>query len=151
MTEQLTRSGTEEQTLPDLPLGSGVRAHAALLSAQEHPLSLQDTDGWWKGELQTNVTMDAEDLLMRQFLGIRTPAETERGARWIRSQQREDGTWATYFGGPGDLSTTVEAYTALKLAGDDPEAEHMAAARSWILARGGIEETRVFKIGRAHV
>ncbi|WP_374201644.1 squalene--hopene cyclase [Saccharopolyspora sp. 6M] len=144
VTEQLTRSGTEEQTLPDLPLGSGVRAHAALLSAQEHLLSLQDTDGWWKGELQTNVTMDAEDLLMRQFLGIRTPAETERGARWIRSQQREDGTWATYFGGPGDLSTTVEAYTALKLAGDDPEAEHMAAARSWILARGGIEETRVF-------
>ncbi|MEU6129858.1 squalene--hopene cyclase [Saccharopolyspora sp. NPDC047091] len=130
--------------MPDLPLGSGVRAHAALLSAQEHLLSLQDTDGWWKGELQTNVTMDAEDLLMRQFLGIRTPAETERTARWIRSQQREDGTWATFFGGPGDLSTTVEAYTALKLAGDDPEAEHMVAARSWVLTHGGIEATRVF-------
>ena len=24
--------------------------------------------------------------------------------------QRADGTWATFFGGPGDLSTTVEAY-----------------------------------------
>ncbi len=144
MTEQLTRSGVEQQTLPDLPVGSGVRAHAALLAAREHLLSLQDDAGWWKGELQTNVTMDVEDLLMRQFLGIRTPEETTRAARWIRSQQREDGTWATFHGGPGDLSTTVEAYTALKLAGDPSDSEHMITARAWILANGGIEGTRVF-------
>ncbi|GAB2674691.1 squalene--hopene cyclase [Saccharopolyspora gloriosae] len=144
MTEQLTRSGVEQQTLPDLPVGGGVRAHAALLAAREHLLSLQDDAGWWKGELQTNVTMDVEDLLMRQFLGIRTPGETERAARWIRSQQREDGTWANFHGGPGELSTTVEAYTALKLAGDASDAEHMITARSWILAHGGIEGTRVF-------
>ena len=53
--------------------------------------------------------MDAEDLLLRQFLGIRGAQETDEAARWIRSQQRADGTWATFHGGPGDLSTTVEA------------------------------------------
>ena len=66
--------------------------------------------------------MDAEDLLLREFLGIRTQEETEAAARWIRSRQRPDGTWATFHGGPGDLSTTVEAYVALRLAGDPPDA-----------------------------
>ena len=72
--------------------------------------------------------MDAEDLLLREFLGIRTAAETDAAARWIRSQQRDDGTWANFHGGPADLSTTVEAYVALRLAGDAPDAPHMAAA-----------------------
>src|SRR5205823_5021969 len=91
-----------------------------------------------------NVTMDAEDLLMREFLGIRTGEETAAAARWIASKQRGDGTWANYFGGPGDLSTTVEAYAALRLAGHPPEAAHMARAASWINERGGIAATRVF-------
>ncbi len=73
--------------------------------------------------------MDAEDLLLREFLGIRTRSETAEAARWIRSQQRADGTWATFSGGPGDLSTTVEAWVALRLAGDDAAAPHMAAGR----------------------
>ena len=53
--------------------------------AREHLLASQDTAGWWKGELATNVTMDAEDLLLREFLGIRTPAESEAAAAWARS------------------------------------------------------------------
>src|SRR5579875_2612805 len=97
-------------------------ARAAAL-AREHLVSLQDPAGWWKGELATNVTMDAEDLLLREFLGIRTAEDTEAAARWIRSQQRGDGTWATFHGGPAELSTTVEAYVALRLAGDDPASE----------------------------
>jgi squalene-hopene/tetraprenyl-beta-curcumene cyclase len=119
-------------------------AQVALEKACEHLLSLQDPGGWWKGELQTNVTMDAEDMLLREFLGIRRVDETERSAAWIRSQQREDGTWANFHGGPGDLSTTIEAYWALKLAGDDPQAEHMRAAASFVLREGGIEQARVF-------
>ena len=62
--------------------------------------------------------MDAEDLLLRHFLGILTETDLKETAAWIRSQQREDGTWANFYGGPGDLSTTVEAYVALRLAGD---------------------------------
>jgi squalene-hopene/tetraprenyl-beta-curcumene cyclase len=119
-------------------------AVVALEQAREHLLSLQDGQGWWRGELQTNVTMDAEDILLREFLGVRSAEETERSAAWIRSQQRPDGTWANFLGGPGDLSTTVEAYWALKLAGDDPRSEHMLAAAGWIRGQGGVAGTRVF-------
>jgi squalene-hopene/tetraprenyl-beta-curcumene cyclase len=112
--------------------------------AVSHLAGLQHPGGWWQGELETNVTMDAEDLLLRQFLGIRTPEETEAAARWIRSAQRADGTWANFRGGDGDLSTTVEAYVALRLAGDQPDADHMTRAAGWIVSRGGIAATRVF-------
>ncbi|MCW3840535.1 hypothetical protein ONA70_10550, partial [Micromonospora yasonensis] len=121
-----------------------VPAREALRRACDHLLELQDEAGWWKGELATNVTMDAEDLLLRQFLGIRTTEQTVESARWIRSQQRPDGSWATFHGGPGDLSTTVEAYLALRLAGDPPEAPHLAAAAEFVRAHGGLAATRVF-------
>ncbi|HEX3788303.1 MAG TPA: squalene--hopene cyclase [Pseudonocardiaceae bacterium] len=120
------------------------RARHTVDLARDYLLSIQKDTGWWKGNLQTNVTMDAEDLMLRQFLGIRKAQETEETARWVRSQQRADGTWATFHGGPAELSTTVEAYVALKLAGDPPDAEHMRLAREFILAHGGIEQTRVF-------
>jgi squalene-hopene/tetraprenyl-beta-curcumene cyclase len=107
-------------------------------------LSLQDDAGWWKGELATNVTMDAEDLLMRQFLGIRDDQVTAEAARWIRSQQRADGTWANFHGGPADLSTTVEAYTSLRLAGDPTDAPHLRRAREYVRDSGGLAATRVF-------
>ncbi|MGA8112711.1 MAG: squalene--hopene cyclase [Actinocatenispora sp.] len=120
------------------------RAEAALDRAVGWLRDHQTAAGWWKGNMETNVTMDAEDLLMRQFLGIRTAEESAAAARWIRSKQRPDGTWANFHEGPPDLSTTVEAYVALKLAGDDPDAPHLAAARRYVLAHGGVESTRVF-------
>ncbi len=119
-------------------------AKVALDLACERLLALQDGEGFWQGELQTNVTMDAEDMLLREFLGIRDPDETARSAAWIRSQQRSDGTWANFHGGPGELSTTVEAYWALRLAGDPAEAAHMRAAASFVRAEGGLERARVF-------
>jgi squalene-hopene/tetraprenyl-beta-curcumene cyclase len=119
-------------------------AREALERARDHALGLQHADGWWQGELETNVTMDAEDLLLREFLGLHDDAAIAAAARWIRSQQRDDGTWANFYGGPGDLSTTVEAYLALRLAGDEPGAPHMKQACAWIGDQGGVEATRVF-------
>jgi squalene-hopene/tetraprenyl-beta-curcumene cyclase len=119
-------------------------ADVALELACGHLLSLQNDAGWWQGELQTNVTMDAEDMLLREFLGIRKEDETERSAAWIRSQQREDGTWANFYGADGELSTTIEAYWALRLAGDPVEADHMLVAAAWIRSQGGVARARVF-------
>jgi len=119
-------------------------AAGALERATERLLALQHENGWWQGELQTNVTMDAEDLLLREFLGVRTEEQTRQSASWIRSQQRPDGTWANFYGGPGDLSTTIESYAALRLAGDPPDGAHMRAAATFILDGGGIERSRVF-------
>jgi squalene-hopene/tetraprenyl-beta-curcumene cyclase len=120
------------------------RAEAALDRAVAHLLSRQEDGGWWRGLLETNVTMDAEDLMMRQFLGVRTEEQTRASARWIRRHQRADGSWANYYGGPADPSTTAEAYVALRLAGDAPEEPHMRRARDVVLAHGGLEQTRVF-------
>jgi squalene-hopene/tetraprenyl-beta-curcumene cyclase len=117
---------------------------AATARAVEQLLARQDPAGWWKGDLVTNVTMDAEDLLVREILGVRTAEDTEHTARWIRSQQREDGSWATWYGGHADLSTTVEAYLALRLAGDDPRSAHMRRAAECVRSLGGLERARVF-------
>jgi len=119
-------------------------ARNTLERARDHVLGLQHADGWWQGELETNVTMDAEDLLLREFLGRRDEAVIAAAARWIRSKQRDDGTWANFYGGPADLSTTVEAYLALKLAGDQPDQPHMKQACDWVGEQGGVEATRVF-------
>jgi squalene-hopene/tetraprenyl-beta-curcumene cyclase len=120
-------------------------ARNALGRATSHLLSLQHPDGWWKGELETNVTIDAEDCFLRHYLGLpNVAATTARSADWIRSRQRPDGSWATFFGGPADLSTTVEAYVALRLAGDPPEAAHMRRAASFARNAGGVEGSRVF-------
>jgi squalene-hopene/tetraprenyl-beta-curcumene cyclase len=107
-------------------------------------LELQHADGYWKGELETNVTIDAEDLFLRHYLGILEPETAAATAQWIRSKQRDDGSWATFHGGPPDLSTTVEAYVALRLAGDAPADAHLVAARELVAASGGLARTRVF-------
>ena len=119
-------------------------AMSATKAATEHLLSLQHQEGWWKGELETNVTMDAEDLMLRHFLGRLDRRVAEASARWIRSNQSPDGTWATFHGGPPDLSTTIEAYVALRLAGDPEDAPHMATASEWIRNAGGLGAARVF-------
>jgi squalene-hopene/tetraprenyl-beta-curcumene cyclase len=131
-------------THPRPPARAATAAARALARARDHLLGLQHQQGWWQGELETNVTMDAEDLLLREFLRIRTPEQTAASARWIASKQREDGTWANFYGGPGDHSTTVEAYVALRLAGHRQDEPHMARAAEWIRAGGGIPTTRVF-------
>jgi squalene-hopene/tetraprenyl-beta-curcumene cyclase len=117
---------------------AALKASVALLRSQ------QEAGGWWKGALDTNVTMDAEDLMMRAFLNMTAPEVTEPTARWIRSQQRADGTWAVFPGGPGDLSTTAEAWVALRLAGDSPDETHMRNAAAFVRGEGGVEASRVF-------
>jgi squalene-hopene/tetraprenyl-beta-curcumene cyclase len=126
--------------------GSDLQNAAAdsVARAQEWLLAQQSPEGWWKGELETNVTMEAEDLLMRHVLGILSAQQSEETARWIRSQQRSDGTWATWFEGPADLSTTVESYAALRLAGDGTNEPHMLSAAAYIREHGGVPATRVF-------
>jgi squalene-hopene/tetraprenyl-beta-curcumene cyclase len=119
-------------------------ATAVLERAVEHLLALQHPDGWWKGELETNVTIDAEDLFLRHYLGLLDERQTAATAKWIRSRQRADGSWATFFEGPPDLSTTAEAYVALRIAGDDPAADHMQRAAAFVRSAGGVEASRVF-------
>ena len=76
----------------------------ALTSAVEWLLERQHPDGWWVGELETNVTMTAEHVLLLRFLGLEIAPIREGAVRHILGAQRDDGSWALYYDGPADLS-----------------------------------------------
>ena len=116
----------------------------ALQRATNWLVEQQDEAGFWWGELESNPSITAEYLLLTHHLGVGDRSEWDGIGRYLRAQQRPEGFWAQYLDGPGDVSTSVEAYFALKLAGDDPDSPHMSRAREWILDQGGIVEARVF-------
>jgi squalene-hopene/tetraprenyl-beta-curcumene cyclase len=100
--------------------------------------------GYWWAELESNVTITAEYLMLYHFLGMVDKKREWKMANYILSKQTEEGYWTIYYGGPGDLSTTVEAYFALKLAGYKADHPSMIKARTFILENGGIIKCRVF-------
>jgi squalene-hopene/tetraprenyl-beta-curcumene cyclase len=106
-------------------------------------LTTQDADGFWVGELQSNVTIIAEYIMFQYFLGRPEPKRLRKAVRHILRTQLPDGGWNIYHGGPSELSATVEAYFALKLAGRPADDLPMRKARKLILAKGGVEKSRV--------
>ena len=98
-------------------------------------LAQQSPEGWWSGELETNVTMTAEQILLFRFLGVDVQAIRDGAIAHMLGCQREDGSWALYYDGPADVSTTIEAYVALKVLGVDPECDPMQRALRVILRR----------------
>lgn len=112
--------------------------------SQEYFLRKQHADGYWIGEVEANVCMAAEYLLLTHLLGVRDDERWRKVATYLLREQRPDGTWAIYFGGPPDINATVEAYFALKLAGMSPEDPRMGSARDWVLSAGGVTRVRVF-------
>jgi squalene-hopene/tetraprenyl-beta-curcumene cyclase len=120
------------------------RLDEAIRRAQERALDHQHPDGYWHAPLEACVGMDAQYIIFNRFMG-RAPAETERRlAANILVQQSADGSWPLYEGGPGHLSTTIEAYFALKLAGIGKDHAALRLARAWILAAGGLAKAGVF-------
>src|SRR3954453_1473214 len=103
-------------------------------------LELQRPDGIWVGELESNVTMTAQHLFWNHVLGLRTPDLDRRIANELMARMRDDGTWAIWFEGPPDLSTSIEAYVALRMTGVDPGAKALA----YIRCEGGIPKSRLF-------
>ncbi|MDD2899097.1 MAG: squalene--hopene cyclase [Desulfuromonadaceae bacterium] len=101
-------------------------------------------DGYWWAELESNVTITAEYIMLFHFLGMVDKLREQKLAHYILSKQTDEGFWSIWFGGPGDLSTTVEAYFALKLSGYSADEPRMRKAREFILSKGGILKARVF-------
>ena len=116
----------------------------ALRAGVDWLLQRQHADGWWTDELETNVTMTAEYVLLLRFLGLPHDRIRDGAIAHILNHQREDGSWALYHDGPADLSTTIEAYVALKVLRVDPNAEPMRNALAVIRRLGGLCEARVF-------
>ncbi len=105
---------------------------------------LQRPEGHWAFELEADVTIPAEYILMRHFLGDCDAALEARIAQYLRANQAAHGGWPLFHGGIFNLSASVKAYFALKMAGDDPDEPHMRRAREAILAAGGAARSNVF-------
>ena len=124
----------------------------AIRRSQEYFLRTQHPDGYWWGELESNVCMAAEYLLLTHFMGVadegrpngRPSGRWRKIVNYLRSQQRPDGTWSIFYEGPPDINATVESYFALKLAGVSPEEPAMRKAREFVLSAGGVPRVRVF-------
>jgi squalene-hopene/tetraprenyl-beta-curcumene cyclase len=120
------------------------RIQKAIRNTSQFYLANQNAEGYWWEELESNVSITSEYLMLHHLLGL-SEARKERGiVRYLLSQQRSNGCWGLYYGDEGNLSTTIEAYFALKLAGEDPQSKPLRKAREYILDRGGIEAARVF-------
>ncbi|MFQ6030904.1 MAG: squalene--hopene cyclase, partial [Dehalococcoidia bacterium] len=120
------------------------RVDDAIRRSQDYFRREQYADGYWWGELESNPTMEAEYLLLSHFLGRVDQQRWRKITNYILQKQREDGSWGQYYQAPGDVSTSVECYFALKLAGYSADAEPLQKARQFILSRGGVPQVRVF-------
>jgi squalene-hopene/tetraprenyl-beta-curcumene cyclase len=115
-------------------------AIAAVQRACRVLLAYQHPGGSWPDSATAEVSLVAESLLVREFLRLADDDLTRAAAGQIRSSQRADGSWAgAEPGAAADLSASVLAYLALRLAGDSPDAYHLAAAAGWIRDAGGLE------------
>jgi squalene-hopene/tetraprenyl-beta-curcumene cyclase len=112
--------------------------------AQKALLEMQHQDGYWWAELQANVTITAQYIMLLEFLGLAERSKFSRMANYLLAQQLDNGGWSIYEGDGGDLSTSVEAYLALKLTGRRPQEPALQRARKFIQSRGGPLQTRVF-------
>jgi len=122
----------------DEGLAGCISRAVAALRAEQSP------EGYWSYEFEADCTIPAEYILMMHFMDEVDDDIEAKIAVYIRSKQGVDDGWSLYPGGELDLSCTVKAYYALKLAGDSPEAPHMVRAREAILARGGAVNANVF-------
>ena len=134
---------TAEQTLTtEVPAKEAV--DRAIRLSQDYFRQSQTKEGYWCGELESNATMEAEYLMLSLFLGRVDQERWRKLANYILSKQRDDGSWGQYHQAPGDLSTSVECYFALKLVGYAADSEPLQMARRFILSRGGVPRVRVF-------
>jgi squalene-hopene/tetraprenyl-beta-curcumene cyclase len=116
----------------------------AMAAARDALLGRQSAPGFWLFELEADCTIPAEYIMMMHFLDEIDIALEKKLCVYLRAHQDESGGWSLYYGGDFNMSCSVKSYYALKLAGDDPSAPHMARARAAILARGGAARSNVF-------
>ena len=116
----------------------------AIAEAAHALTGLQQADGHFVFELEADATIPSEYILLKHFLGEPDPAIEAKIANYLRRTQGSDGGWPMLHNGTANVSATVKAYFALKLAGDPIEAPHMRRARERVLAMGGAAQANVF-------
>ena len=142
-------SGSAPHFSPEMLASLGLtdeseRLGNAIVRTRDWLLSQQYPDGFWVGELEGDTILESEYILLLTWLGHGDSEEVRRAARYIENLQLESGGWAIFPGGPLEISASVKAYWALKIAGHSANEEQMVRAREAILAAGGAEKMNSF-------
>ena len=116
----------------------------AISRSQAYLLSQQNKEGYWISELEANATITSEYILFYRYLGQVDIAKEKKAVELLRRTFQPDGGWNLYYGGPSEISTSVEAYFALKMAGVSTDDPIMKKARGFIIDNGGIENCGVY-------
>jgi squalene-hopene/tetraprenyl-beta-curcumene cyclase len=116
----------------------------AIARARDTLQDLQHPDGYWCFELEADSTIPAEYVLMMHYMSEIDEDLQAKVVVYLRAHQAGHGGWPLFHGGPFDISCSVKAYYALKLAGENPEAPYMVKARETILNYGGAAGCNVF-------
>jgi squalene-hopene/tetraprenyl-beta-curcumene cyclase len=111
-------------------------------AAQDYLLSIQNADGYWWADLESNVSITAEVVLLHHVW--QSQRSFAKAKTYLLKQQCAHGGWELFYGDGGDLSTSVEAYMALRLLGVPASDPALVRAKALILSRGGISKTRIF-------
>ncbi|MEB3311142.1 MAG: squalene--hopene cyclase [Snowella sp.] len=126
---------------PEVPLE---QTKNAIQASQNYLLSLQYPDGFWWSELESNVTITAEVVILHKIWGTDKDRPLHKAENYLRQQQREHGGWELYYGDGGEISTSVEAYMALRVLGVPADDPALLKAKEFILSKGGISKSRIF-------
>jgi squalene-hopene/tetraprenyl-beta-curcumene cyclase len=112
--------------------------------AKDWLLGKQHEDGYWCGELEADVMLEADYIFMHTLLGTGDAGKMQRAVNEILRNQNEDGGWSQYPGGPSDINYGIKAYLALKLMSWKADHPVMTRAREWVLAHGGVVQCNTF-------
>ena len=115
-----------------------------ITTAQDALLAKQTASGYWWANLESNVTITAEAVLLQKIWGTDGTRPLHKVETYLRREQRDHGGWELFYGDGGEISTSVEAYMALRLLGVPASDPALQRAKAFILERGGISKTRIF-------
>jgi squalene-hopene/tetraprenyl-beta-curcumene cyclase len=127
-----------------LPSRTVTGLDSAIARAQARLLSLQAPDGHWVGEVEADTTITSEQILLGHLLDRVNREREQRAVRYLRRRQMQEGGYNLYEGGPANLSATIKAYFAMKMAGVPTDDLTMRRARDVIHAMGGPSKANVF-------
>jgi len=107
-------------------------------------LDRQRGDGHWVGELQGDSILESEYILLMAFLGRKGDPRVRQAANYLLQVRSTNGGWGNYPGGPAEISVSVKAYFALKIAGRSGDEPLMREAAGVIRSLGGAEACNSF-------
>ncbi len=120
------------------------RVSQNIKGCQQYLFSRQQDEGYWMGLLEADASVVSGFIPLARFLGVEDRKMEEKAVNYLLDRQNSDGSWSMFYGDQGSLDVTVQSYFGLKVMGVSPQRGNMAAAKRFILGRGGIEKTNTY-------